>query len=550
MIDVCPLSRVRIRRIDGETEWMASALSCTPLTAALLQNRGYNENRMNGARELLRPGPADITFCVSALGDSAAKAAELWNATKGGKVVVYGDYDTDGVCSTVLAVEMALLHSDSVRYYIPHRHRQGYGVHGRVVRGIAQSRCDLLVVVDCGTRDVEALREARKAGIPVIVFDHHVPGESLPEGVVVVNPHVEGDPAMKDLSAAGVIWAWASATGAAPVQWLADRLDLVALAAVADYVPLDGVNRGLVSRGLSKMAAGKRKGLDSLLRTLRVPAGSVDEEDLSMKVIPCINAAGRLGLAEIAVGVLHGEKGFQRKVSELVDLNRKRQRLSADILSDVTPGLCEGRNHVLSDDTWHVGVLSAVASRLCSISGRAVALAAPAGSGVRGTLRVPQGGDALGVLKELSDHLEAWGGHRQAAGFSVSTEQWPEVQCEMEKILSGIEAVEEVMNLVEFDPSRVDDALLRDIRRIGPFGQGNPKPLLYCGRDGEPSFTPLGKDGRHVRVKTRDTEFLAFDGVAVSDAIKSSHGLIYRPRKSWWAGRYRLDFLLEGVVET
>jgi single-stranded-DNA-specific exonuclease len=257
-------------------------------------------------------------------------------------VVVYGDYDVDGVCSTALAVELGLGEFGDVRYYIPHRHHQGYGVHEDVIHAVKKTGCDFLVAVDCGTRDVEALETAVDGGLKVLVFDHHAPGPGLPGGVFVVNPHVEGSEKGRALCATAVLWSWAWNQGIADRKWLLSRLDLVALATVADSMPLSQVNRVLVREGLREIRSGRREGLDVLIRELGVNKRRIDEEDLAMKVIPCLNAAGRLGLAELSVKVLLGEGNLRRNVHGLISLNKKRQRISRDLVEEISASLEKG----------------------------------------------------------------------------------------------------------------------------------------------------------------------------------------------------------------
>ncbi|HDQ93635.1 MAG TPA: recombinase RecJ, partial [Synergistetes bacterium] len=347
-----PISRIRLFRIDERALSFADKVGVSPLTALLLRMRGLSGDGIDEARTWLRPGLSDSLASVS-LGPGARDAALLWQKMKGARrVVIYGDYDVDGASATALAMEMALESFREVRYFIPHRHREGYGVHEKVVRALAESGCDLLVTVDCGTRDISALRAARDAGIPVIIFDHHTPGESLPEGAIVVNPHIGGDDEARTLCAAGVLWVWAMTEGVMHPDWLEGRSDLAALATLADHVPLGRLNRGLVRRGMDVIRLSGRRGLRRLLDETGVQAADVDEEAIVMKIIPCLNAAGRLGLADIAVDVLLGGEGLEKNVRELVSLNRKRQSISAEILEKILPEISGGESLVLSDLSW------------------------------------------------------------------------------------------------------------------------------------------------------------------------------------------------------
>jgi single-stranded-DNA-specific exonuclease len=275
----------------------------------------------------------------------------------------------------------------------------------------------------------------------------------------------------------------------------------------------------------------------------------VDEELLVMKVIPCLNAAGRLGLADISVDVLLGGQGMEDNVRELVRLNRKRQSLAGEILEEALPRVKEGSSLVLSDFSWPVGVLSGVASRICSETGVPVALASLSGDHVRGTLRVPQGVDALKVLEPLAPRLLSWGGHRFAAGFSVSRSEWSQVRDLMEEILLSASPSQETVQAIVFPPEMLTPEEVGFMNSLGPFGAGNPHPLFFSPAGGM-EIRPLGRDGRHVKVLAERGEFLAFGGAALSDSIRNSRGWTFRPRINRWKGRSRVDFIMESIAVT
>ncbi len=548
MIGRIPVSRLMLREVDDVARTLAESVPCSPLTALLLKMRGISEDDPHEARAQLNPGLGDSMGRLD-LGPFSSPAGDLWRSLEGAeRVVVYGDYDADGACATALAMELALAAFREVRYFIPHRHREGYGVHEKVVRAIARNGCDLLIAVDCGTRDIAALRAAREAGIPVIVFDHHSPGESLPEGALVVNPHAGGGPEAKTLCATGVLWAWARMEGVAAPEWIDARTDLAAIATLADHVPLGRLNRAIVSRGMEVIRMSGRRGLGALMTEIGCRLEEVDEELLVMKVIPCLNAAGRLGLADISVEVLLGGQGVEDNVRELVRLNRKRQSLAGEILEETLPRVKEGSSLVFSDFSWPVGVLSGVASRICSETGVPVALASLSGDHVRGTLRVPQGVDALKVLEPLAPHLLSWGGHRFAAGFSVSRSEWVHVRDLMEDILLSASPSQETVQAIVFPPEMLTSEEVRSMRSLGPFGAGNPHPLFFAPAGGSLEIRPLGRDGRHVKVVSGGGEFLAFGGAVLSESIRNSRGWTFRPRINKWRGQSRVDLIMESIA--
>jgi len=548
VIGEIPVSRLELREVDDDARILAERVSCSPLTALLLRMRGFSGDDPREARAQLDPGLDDSMAGID-LGPFSAPAADLWKSLRGiERVVVYGDYDADGACATALAMELALASFRQVRYFIPQRHREGYGVHEKVVRTIAQNGCDLLITVDCGTRDNDALGVAREAGIPVIVFDHHLPGETLPEGAFVVNPHAGGSGEAQTLCATGVLWAWARREGIAPPEWVDPRMELVAIATLADHVPLGMLNRAIYSRGIGTLRRSERRGLRALIAGTGHRLEEVDEELLTMKVIPCLNAAGRLGVADIAVETLLGGPDLEGKARELVDLNRKRQSLAAEILEEIHPKMEEGAPVVMGDYAWPVGVLSGVASRICSEAGVSAALASLSGDHVRGTLRVPQGVDALKVLEPLAPRLLSWGGHRSAAGFSVSLSEWSGVRDLIEENLLSSPPSPAAVQAIFYPPGMLTPDEVRSMNSLGPFGAGNPPPLFYAPSRGTVEIMPLGRDGKHVRVRAAGGEFLAFGGAARSDLIRSSLGWTFRPRMNNWKGQDRVDFIMDSIT--
>ena len=548
MIGEIPLSRLTVREVDDHARILAERVPCSPLTALLLRMRGFSEDNPCEARAQLDPG-LDDSMAGLDLGPSSTAAADLWRSLRGAeRVVVYGDYDADGACATALAMELALASFRQARYFIPQRHSEGYGVHEKVVRAIARSGCDLLIAVDCGTRDIEALAVAKHAGIPVILFDHHLPGETLPPGALVVNPHAGGSGEAQTLCATGVLWAWARREGIVPRGWIDTRMDLVAIATLADHVPLGRLNRSISSRGIEALRRTERRGLGALVVEVGHRPEEVDEDILVMKIIPCLNAAGRLGVADLSVDVLLGGPGLGGKVRELVSLNRKRQTLAMKILEEILPKMEEGSPVVMGDYAWPVGVLSGVASRICSERGVPVALASLSGDHVRGTLRVPRGVDALQILQPVAPRLLSWGGHRSAAGFSVSLSEWSCVRDLIEETLLSATPSPEAVQAIRYPLEMLTLEEVRSLRSLGPFGAENPHPLFFAPSMGVPEIAPLGRDGKHVKVRAGGCEFLAFGGAAQSSGIRSSLGWTFRPRINNWKGKDRVDFIMDSIA--
>ncbi|MDR3281364.1 MAG: DHH family phosphoesterase, partial [Synergistaceae bacterium] len=427
------------------------------------------------------------------------------------------------------------------------------GFHHGVVKTIAESgcKCDLLVVVDCGTQNVEAAETARKYGIPLIIFDHHLARGSLAEGDALVNPHVEGNDLARKLCAAGVVWSWAWKNELAPREWMMSSLDLPALATVADCVPMSSpVNRAIVREGLNVMRTRPRPGLQALMRGVDLENQSLDTDALSMRLIPCLNAAGRLEIADRSMKIFFPQREIEHDVRHLIDLNKRRRELSAKIMNDVEKSASNSDyKHVMFGEDWPAGVLSSVASQVCYAHDAPVVLAAPAQPPlIRGTLRVPPGGDAEAILSSISDDLSSWGGHRMAAGFSVNGDKWQSVRDKLEDILSKIECVAEKEDILRWSPADLDLGSWREAENLGPFGVDNPYPRLYCSHSGDICAEPLGRKGNHIKIFVDGGELLGFSGEHLLSGECSPSGWVYRPRVNFWRNLESLQLVLEKIV--
>lgn len=485
------------------------------------------------------------------LGETGTRASDLFRGlTSSSNVVVYGDYDVDGISATTLAMEIAMRKGAQVRYFIPHRFNQGYGVHAEVAASIAKRGCDLVIVVDCGSQDAESIGLIKNSGIPVIIFDHHLVEGGLAPCDSLINPQAGGDALSRKLCAAGVLWCWAWRNEILPREQLMHLLDLVALATVADCVSMASpLNRALVQEGLSLLRVSPRPGLSILMDKLGLSPQLLDAESLAMKIIPCLNAAGRLALADYAVKILFPGENLSRQVDNIIALNQKRRELSTKIFAAV-----EGRGdaeyqYVLTDDNWSVGVLSSVASRICAERGSPIALAASVGDIMRGTLRMPKGGDAVDTLKRLSPLLNTWGGHRLAAGFSVKTEKWTEFRKELEALLSRVNVETEKEDLLHWMPGELDIKTWSEAEALGPFGMENPAPLLYMPCSGPVRLSQLGtKSAKHVKIDIGGSTLLGFGAAEMVRNCTDIAGWVYKPRLDTWRNVTSLQLVLEKMV--
>jgi single-stranded-DNA-specific exonuclease len=554
LIPSCLEEKLRLWEPGDTMRSMAREVRCSLFTASLLSMRGVKpgECRVDATR-WMKP---DLSYWMDRIDIGAASqaAARLWSSvSERSFVVIYGDYDVDGISATSFMLELAMLRGARARYYIPHRYNQGYGFHPEVVRSMAECKrkCDLLVVVDCGTQNVEAAEAAKKYGIPVVIFDHHLARGALAPSDALINPQVDGNDIAKTLCAAGVVWSWAWKNELAPRQWLIDNLDLPALATVADCVPMSSpVNRAIVREGINVLRSRPRPGLLALMRGAEVDPPSIDTSSLSMRIIPCLNAAGRLDIADRAMKVLFPGRDIESDVRYLIELNKRRRDMSARIMSDVEQFALSSRyRHVMYGEDWPAGVLSSVASQVCCSRDAPIVLAAPTRRPlVRGTLRVPPGVDAEAILSSISDDLMNWGGHRMAAGFSVAADKWRDVRDKLEEMLSGIKFDAEKEDILHWSPADLDLNAWKEAESLGPFGVDNPYPKLYCSHSGGICAEPLGKKGNHVKIFVDGGELLGFTGDHLLKDDCSPSGWVYRPRVNFWRNLESLQLVLEKIV--
>ena len=550
MLSICTDSNLKLYEIGETTRDLARRLQCSELAAMVLEMRSWDGGAdPDGVRKWMNPCFEELLDALD-LGAASSRAAELWRSRSSfGNILVYGDYDTDGISATVLAMEIFRHKASGVRYFIPRRDVHGYGLHPPVLEQVVRGGCNTLVVVDCGTNDSELLAGLRERGVDVFVFDHHTVAER-PAFPTIVNPCADGGENARKLCATAVLWSWAWKENILSRSWLQYALDLVALATVSDCMPLNPLNRSLVQRGLCLMRTHPRRGLGALFEKLGIVRRLLSEEQLSMRVIPCLNAPGRIACADISVRALLGvgsDDAVYECVNDLVRANRRRQMISEQIAGKIRLSDGEDR-HVMFDDSWPVGVLSGVASRICAQRRTPVALAAPVGGKIRGTLRVPVGGNAVDVLSEISNLLDAWGGHRYAAGFSVLTQNWNEVEEELEKLLAGMGIREELVAAINISPASISLNDWRAVKELGPFGNDNPCPRFYRASSPSDRIEPLGRDGRHSAVRVDNVRLLAFNAAADLQETSGVTGWIYHPRIDYWRNEEQVQFVLDYAV--
>jgi single-stranded-DNA-specific exonuclease len=486
-----------------EVEALAQALRISEVTASVLARRGYGDpERAHAflAAELRAHDP----FLLGAM-DAACEAIRGAIAA-GRRICVHGDYDVDGICATAVAVDALTRLGADVGWHLPSRFVEGYGLAAETLARLASDGYGLVLTVDCGITAVEEVEHAKALGLEVVVTDHHQPGERLPDCPVVATRPSEYP--FPELCGTGVAFKLAEALGVADDS----LLDLVALATVADVVPLLDENRGLVSAGLRRLARTQRPGLVALMRTSGVDPATVDAGAIGFRLAPRINAAGRLGHPGTALELLltSDPEAGRRLAAELESLNRDRQAVEEAILREATRRIADwpeakrrSRAYVLWGEEWHEGVIGIVASRLVERFNRPVVLIAGGAEAWKGSGRSIPSFDLHAGLAACAAELERFGGHRAAAGLSILPDRVEAFADAFAEHAAATLGDEDLRPLVEADAVVAGHELTLDLceelERLAPFGLGNPGVTLLAPACELSELAPVG-EGKHLRL--------------------------------------------------
>lgn len=492
----------------GAVRGLQDELGVSGVLAQVLVRRGYDDPAR--ARAFL---DAEETHPYTAFaGVERAIAAIHEHVDAGSRITVHGDYDVDGVCATAVLVRALRSLGARVDWYLPDRQADGYGLSEHTVERLAARGTGLLITADCAITAVAEVAAARAGGIDVVVSDHHRPRAdgALPDAPIV-HPAVCGYP-FAELCATAVAYKLAEGlTGREP----SEDLDLVALATIADVVPLVGENRALARRGLRALQGTPKPGLRALMAVARVDPARVDERTAAFALAPRINAAGRLRRADAGLELMLTEDRARaaQVAQELDRVNRERRAVEHAIRGQAEAQIAElraarggadlPRALVLAGEGWHAGVIGIVASRLAETHRRPVVLIALDGEHGRGSGRAGcEAFDLLGGLSACSEHLSRYGGHRAAAGLEIERERAPGFAQALAAYADGVltDADTAVLERVDavVDGAELGMTLAEELQRLAPFGQGNREVALMLPAARFLDVRPMG-EGKHAR---------------------------------------------------
>jgi single-stranded-DNA-specific exonuclease len=448
--------------------------------------------------------PAGFDGIEQAVGTVLAQLAA------GQRITIHGDYDVDGICSTAILVRALRTLGADVDSYLPDRASDGYGLGKATVERLAARGTRLLITVDCAITAVEEVELAHTLGMEVIVTDHHAPrADGLLPRAPIVHPALRGYPCA-ELCATAVAYKLAQAVfqaaGRDPRE-LERELDLVALATIADVVPLIGENRTLVARGLRALASTHKPGLRALMAVARVDAGRVNERAVGFALAPRLNAAGRMYRADAGLELILTEDPLRAAqiADELDRANHERREVETRIRYEAEAqiaALGEQPAYVLAGEGWHAGVIGIVASRLAEQSHRPVVLVALDGDRGKGSGRSVPAFDLLAGLTACSAHMLRYGGHRAAAGLEIERDSVQALASALSEHAQQVLSPEDALPLERVDAIVGGDelgmTLAEELQRLAPFGNGNRGVSLMVAEASFRDGRPMG-EGKHVR---------------------------------------------------
>ena len=505
-------------------------LQCHLITATVLANRGVQSTGQ--AETFISPSlnslpPPDQ---LHGMGEAVQRIHRALMNNE--KILVFGDYDADGVTATVLITEFLRTLGARVVRHLPHRVKEGYGLQPAHINQIAAAQhITLIITVDCGSSSFEAVTAAKRFGIDVIITDHHNIGPELPGALAVINPKRSGQPIeFRDLAGVGVAFYLAIGLRMYLREqgWWADggqpnlktMCDLVAVGTVADMVPLRGINRVLTRTGLEVLNHQPRPGLQALIAVSGIRRTPVTSDDISFRMAPRINAAGRMAHAVAAYELLAATSlsRANQLAKNLNEFNQRRQEVETQIFNHIIarlekrPDLLTPNSLVLAGENWHEGVLGIVASKLVGRYYRPVIVISTQDGSAKGSARSVAEIDLYTALGYCEEYLSQYGGHRLAAGLSLQTQNVSQLRRAFENAVGVVSAeATEVDQLTpkldidcEIDFDDISPGLIDELESIAPFGSDNPAPIFMTRNIQVASAAIVGKRHRRMLLQQQD----------------------------------------------
>ncbi|OQB11465.1 MAG: Single-stranded-DNA-specific exonuclease RecJ [Candidatus Omnitrophica bacterium ADurb.Bin205] len=527
---------------------ISKELKISKITSQVLINRGISS--VSQANEFLNAGLAQMLdpFSFPDMKKSVERIREA--ARNREKVMVFGDYDVDGITSVAVLQGSLQKLGINTEYYMPHRIKEGYGL-SKDILSIAKARgIRLLITVDCGINDILQIHELKKNNIDTIVTDHHQPfGNDLPCAVGVINPKVNASPyKYRDLAGVGVAFKLCQALSG---SILVDELDLVAIGTVADVVPLTGENRIIVKEGLKVISRGKRIGLKALINRAGIRGNKFNPTFISFILAPRLNASGRIDSAQDSLSLLitSDDKKARVLADVLEQHNRTRQRLECKIMDEAEAIINKDINFkehkviVVAKEDWHQGVLGIVASKLADRFYRPAIVISLSDKICRGSARSIKNFHLFNALGECSQFLDGFGGHAHAAGLTITRESIDDFRDSINRLAHKQLSLEDLLPSLDIDMELslldLEEKTVAELNLLAPFGAGNREPLFFTRHlrlKGEPRDLARETLKFHVTDGRYTREVIGFGMRPLKNSLKEAEtfDLVYTARMDNW----------------
>lgn len=532
--------------LTSEEQKLETALSerftDTPSISELLIQRGLNT--ADEVEKFFNPSLADLHDPF--LMQDMEKAVNRLNKAMGKKerIMVYGDYDVDGITSVAMVYKYLRNYYSNMEYYIPTRYEEGYGISLKSIDYAHSVGVKLIIVLDCGIKAIEEIKYAKERGIDFIICDHHVPDEELPIAVAILNPKMENNTyPFVHLSGCGVgfklLQAFAISNELSNNNELYALLDLVAISIAADIVPMVDENRILTYYGLKRMNSNPCVGLRSIIKICNLPSGAITISDVIFKIGPRINASGRMqtGMEAVELLITKDIADANERGKNIDQYNKDRKELDKRITEEAH-ALIEDRSDidsskktiVIYNNNWHKGIIGIVASRLTELYYKPSVVLTLSDDGLAtGSSRSVQGYDIYAAIEESRDLLENFGGHTYAVGLTLKQENISEFKRRFEEYVANTISHDQLTPHVDIDTylnfNEITPEFVAELNKFNPFGPGNSKPV-FCTRNVYDYGTSkiVGHNMEHIKLELIDAESnKVMNGIAFNMARYIEH---------------------------
>lgn len=556
--------------IHPQVDQIMELINVPRVIAQILLNRGVGT--FDEARYFLKPTMDDLhnPFLMAGMDQAIERIASA--IEKNEHIMIFGDYDVDGTTSTTLLYLTIKLLTDQVSYFIPDRLKEGYGLSIYGIQVAKERGAGLILAVDCGITANKEVDQARLMGLDVIIIDHHVPGETLPDAVAVLNPkRMDCDYPFKELCGVGLAYKVAQALAeqvGLPDHAVYTHMDLVALGTTADIVPLRDENRVLTKYGLAMIQETKKAGLQALINAVGLKQKEIVTGHVVFGLAPRINAAGRMGDANRVVRLLTTENREEaEQLAEELNMENIRRRQQDSVAfeeaRDVVENdafLSEANGIVLASERWHPGIIGIVASRMVEAFSRPVVMIAMNGGTGRGSARTMGDFHLYNAIKECADLLIQFGGHHHAAGLSIARENVTAFQQRFHEVVTANATPEDFISRLNIDSEiefdEVTPRLMKLLKMLGPFGPDNNHPVLVSRNltlVGAPNI--IGSEKTHLKFKVRQNnhviDAIGFGMADYADQLRAQPNrvhLAYTLEENTWHGKTSTQLRIKDIV--